>query len=100
MPMFQLTSLTLQVTVNDLGIMFQHHWQVKSMDDRAVILNVFCQWIVIGANSMPPRISNVEHGEGGDCIQCKHLSCDTTQLQNITAVDRHGCAAALGPLSS
>ena len=50
-----------------------------------------CQLMVIGAYSMPTGVPKLKYGEGGDFIQCKQLSCDTTQLWNHSIVIQFGC---------
>lgn len=39
--MFAVMSWTLYGNLNDLGVMFQQHCRVKSMDDRAAVLHLF-----------------------------------------------------------
>lgn len=44
----------LLVTMIDLDIMFQHHWQIKSMDNRAVVLSIF-QGLLTSINYQSPN---------------------------------------------
>lgn len=60
--------------------------------------------MVIGTNSVPTGIPRLGHGEEGNFIQCRQLSCDTAWLWNSPVVlqlnyeaAQHGCGVPLGP---
>lgn len=64
--------------------------------------------MVIGTNSMPTVIPNLEYGEKGKFIQCKQLNYVTTpgyhnnsvvlqlNYEEVQTVEQHSCEAALG----
>lgn len=76
-----------------IRLMFSHlilrkgNWQ-KWYWKSFLCINVACrcQPVVVGANSMPAGIPNVECGEEGNCIRCKQPSCDTAWLWNSSIV--------------